>query len=180
MAEGMTQAAYARSRGVSKQAVAKLVRRGIVPLIDGKIDPDVADLKISQHLDPGRSKIVTTIGSNGSAHAVMQSPQAGAVTATASYQESRATRERYDALKRQLEVEQLAGTLVKREAVEKALAEAGRMLRDAIMAVPIRVAAQLAATSDAREVEAMLTKDLRRCLDDFARLAKDHLVRAAS
>ena len=52
----ITQAEYARRIGVSKVAVHKWVRAGIIPLRDGLIDPGEADRCRAAHCDPTRSK----------------------------------------------------------------------------------------------------------------------------
>ena len=41
--EWMTQAEYARARGVSREAVRKAVKAGRIALVNGKIDPGMAD-----------------------------------------------------------------------------------------------------------------------------------------
>ena len=50
--ELISQGEYARRRGVTKQAVSKAVRRCRIPLIDGKIDPLVADTLWRERTDP--------------------------------------------------------------------------------------------------------------------------------
>lgn len=53
----MTQSAYARHRGVSRQAVHALVRRGRVPLAEnGLIDVREADLALARRLPVGRPR----------------------------------------------------------------------------------------------------------------------------
>ncbi|WP_289241706.1 hypothetical protein [Delftia sp.] len=47
--ELVTQAEYARRRGVAKSAVAKAVKEQRIALIDGKIDPAVADIQWQQN-----------------------------------------------------------------------------------------------------------------------------------
>lgn len=176
--ELISQAAYARDKGVSRQAVNDLVKRGIIPLIDGKIDPAVADLKITTHLDPAKSKTILSSTAAISTTETISVPQTQ--SSVASYQGSKATREHYEALKRKLEYEKLEGSLLERDAVERALTEAGRMLRDSIMAVPIRIAGQTVAMTDAHAIEKLIANELRRALENFAKIAKDGLARVSN
>ena len=57
--ELITQAEYARRRGVAKSAVAKAVAEGRITLINGKVDPAVADIQWAQNTrtraDSGRA-----------------------------------------------------------------------------------------------------------------------------
>lgn len=50
----ITQAAYARLRGVGKDAVNKMVHAGVITLVNGLIDPVSADAAIAANTFPGR------------------------------------------------------------------------------------------------------------------------------
>lgn len=86
---------------------------------------------------------------------------------TSAYREHRATRERVNAERGQLELDQLRGSLIGRKDAERLVFTAGRVLRDAILNVPARIKDQLAAEMDAFKVEQQLEAELTAALDAF-------------
>ena len=78
--------------------------------------------------------------------------------------ESRARREHYLAEKARLEVSQQRGELVSAADVKAAAFKKGRTVRDSIMAIPDRLAAQLAGITDPRQVHTLLSEELRVAL----------------
>lgn len=80
------------------------------------------------------------------------------------YHEARAARERADAALAQLELAEKLGQLVSADAVTRAAFEAARSTRDALLSIPDRVAALLAAESDAANIHSILTTELRQAL----------------
>lgn len=162
MSELISQAEYARSRNVSKQAIGKLIKQGKITLIDGKIDPAFADLKLRENVNPARSK--TAAGMKGG-EAVPAQNDSGR------FFKARADREEAGAARELLELRKLQGELVERESVERALFEASRMLRDQVLNVPKRVAGDLSGMTNAGEIELKLTAELRRALEEFSKMA---------
>lgn len=166
MSNLMTQAAYAESRGVSKQAIGDLVRRGIITLIDGKIDPSYADHQRAQSLNPAKSK---SLQAQGIAPSQASPGQSGSnVTQMSEYQAERAARERIERMTAELEYQRKVGASIDRAGVLKGLKEAGSSLRDQLMSVPRRVAAEIAGCNDVRVAEKRLEDELRQVLKDFA------------
>ena len=167
----LTQAQYAKAKGVSRQAVHKLVKSGVIPLTeDGLVDPVIADAKALHLLNPGRSKITGSM--------IQPSPVGGSVDPFAvpsSLNAAKLQREHYAGLREKLEYEKLLGGLLERETVEREMFEAARMLRDGVLNVAKRIAPQLAAMNDAGGVEQLLHAELRRVLDNFSRLAAQSL-----
>jgi len=82
--------------------------------------------------------------------------------------ESRARHEHYKAEKARLEALQGRGELVPASEVKAAAFNAARSVRDALMALPDRLAAQLAGTADARLCHTLLTEELRVALRSLA------------
>jgi hypothetical protein len=82
--------------------------------------------------------------------------------------ESRARHEHYKAEKARLEALQGRGELVPAEEVKTAAFKLARGVRDSIMAIPDRLAAQLAGTTDARQCHTLLTEELRIALRGLA------------
>lgn len=50
----LTQTAYAKRRGVSRQYISKLVKEGVLPLDDGKVNPVQADAILEARREPAR------------------------------------------------------------------------------------------------------------------------------
>mgnify|MGYP006273666335 CR=1 FL=1 len=82
--------------------------------------------------------------------------------------ESRARREHYQAEKARLEALQGRGELVPAADVKRQAFETARATRDALLGIPDRLAAQLAACSDARQVHVLLSEELRVALRGLA------------
>jgi hypothetical protein len=84
------------------------------------------------------------------------------------FNESRTRREHYLAEKVRLEVQTLQAELVPAAEVKAAAFKLARGVRDSIMAIPDRLAAQLAGTTDARQCHTLLTEELRIALRGLA------------
>lgn len=174
----MTQAAYARSRGVSKQAVNKLVKRKIIPVFGerGLVDPAIADLKIGQNLHPGRSKMVENTAGRPSQNGFSSpSGSSGSGSSGSNLLEARAMRETYEGLQSKLDYEKSIGLVVNREATERGIYEAARALRDAVLNVPRRCCADLVASGDPAKAEQLLSAELKRAFEDFNKLVSQKL-----
>lgn len=91
------------------------------------------------------------------------------------YAEARARREHFAAKLAEMEVEKVAGRLVERSAVEPAVFNAFRALRDRVMATPRRVAPGVAPLTDLREIEAVVAEELRRAFAEFERTFSEQL-----
>jgi len=81
------------------------------------------------------------------------------------YQRSRARREHFAAQNEQLKFQQQSGALVERAQVEREAFTVGRELRERLLVIPDRLAAVLAAETDARAVAAQLELELRQVLE---------------
>ena len=66
---------------------------------------------------------------------------------------------------REMEVRRKRGELVEKVKVEAEAFRCGRTVRDALMAVPDRLAAVLASETDQKKVHLMLTKEIRQALE---------------
>ena len=145
-----TQAEYARTKGFSRQFISKMVKKGVLTLMDGKIDPDQADREISAARDPARDGLRKT----------GKKPEAAS-----SYWKARTQREQIRAKREALEYGRLVGKLVDAEEVRLAAFNRGRILRDAILNLPDRLSPLLASESDPKKVNVILSKELRAALE---------------
>lgn len=186
---------YARHRGVTLGAVQKAIRAGRISVNEnGKIDSDAADS--AWHANTDVSRVAVNVLE--SAPVQRQIPLAPASAPTASpppagvedadppelsgsdrvaneYREHRATRERFQALKQQLEYEQLVGTMINVDDAKRIAYTSFRALRDAVMNVAPRIKDQLAAMSDPHDVEQLVESELAAALGgvDIGKLLND-------
>jgi hypothetical protein len=172
----ISQAAYARRRGVAKSAVAKAVAEGRISLIGGKIDPAVADIQWAKNTraraDSGRSGAQAGDGGDGAA---LVAP--GASTAPESaptqppgepgYADYRAIREKADAEMAQRNNLKAAGLVVERPGIVRGIHDVVHATRDACMAVGQRAAPKCVGLTDARDIEQVITAEVRKALEGF-------------
>lgn len=172
--ELISQAEYARRRGVAKSAVTKAAQEGRITLIGGKIDPAVADIQWAQNTrargDSGRSTTQMPAATGGPASGQEIDPGAsdasGAVAQPVDdYQSLRTRRERAAVEAAERDNDREAGRLVDRDAIHRGVFDSFRALRDAVMASPQRAAARVVGLADVRDIERIITEELRRGFD---------------
>ena len=169
----ITQAEYARRRGVAKSAVAKAVAEKRITLINGKIDPAVADIQWAQNTraraDSGRAGAQTGLTQGQAALTEENAPEGRDTPPTAAegddYQSLRVRRERAAVEAAERENAKEAGRLVEREPVERATFDAFRALRDAVMSIPPRAAAKVVGMADTRDIERTFSEELRAAFE---------------
>jgi len=152
----VSQAEYARLRGVSRQAVHKDIRSGKIPTVDGKIDPVAADMALALAADPAKI--------HASAHGMPETAQRmipaedGAVVL--SYWEAKAKKESYQAEIARLDCERRRGELVEAGQVKKDAFRFGRQVRDRLEGIPARISAMVAAEGDPLRVQQLLSAEI--------------------
>lgn len=151
MAE-MSIRAYARHRGVSHASVQKAIETGrITTLANGQIDPAVADREWEQNTRYSASR-----------------DDDGETFGASQYTKARAVREHYQARLAKIEYEERVGSLVSKDEVQVAAFNLGRQARDAMLNIPGRLAAQLAAETDEAKCYEFLDNEIRKALNGFA------------
>jgi hypothetical protein len=171
----MTVSEYARSRkkrglpGGTRQAVEKAVDAGRIKLIDGKIDPEVADIQWEKNTRK-RADI------HGEA-ATVEAPETAKPNATArepSWGDAKARTERAVAELKELELAERKGELIDRAGYERATHQTARILRDALVTtLPSKIALELAALTDPWQVECCLRDHLRAELHAVCNILTD-------
>lgn len=167
----MTQAQYARHRGVSRQAVLKAVRSGRIRADqEGRIDPEAADASWLQNTDP--TKPSNSVGGNPHGAVPRRHRSSGGERmfspSAPDYHFSRAVRETYLARLVRLEYERKTGKLIDAEESRRAAYQDNRRVRDLLLALPERLAAQLAACADPVECRRLLTDEIRRVCEELS------------
>jgi len=148
----LTQAEYARRRGISRQAVSKAVKKGRIPTVKGKIDPSVADRELEANADPQQSV----------------KPSSETLPAAPNYSNSRAIREAYLANLARLDYQKRTAALVSAEEVKVAAFNAARKVRDLLLALPDRLAPVLAGLDDPLECHRVMSEEIRRICDELS------------
>lgn len=161
----MSQREYAKRRGVTQPAVAAAVRTGrIKKAADGRIDPDKADRDWVANTDqskprnsitgnPKNPKGTSPIDGNGS--------EAARREVQGSYAAARAVRETMQAKIAQIELQRIEGGLVDKEEVRREVFESHRKVRDALLALPRRLA-PLVVGLDIEEIVELMQREIDR------------------
>lgn len=154
----VSQRAYARHRDTSLSTVQKAINSGrISTLPDGRIDSDVAD----QEWQANTKKRGPVMGGRR-----QQDDDDG--FGAAQYTKARAIREHYQARLAKIEYEERVGNLVSKDEVQIASFNKFRQFRDAMLNIPDRIAAMLAAETDEGKCYEILATEIRKALNDFA------------
>jgi len=164
--------AYAKHRGVVMSAVQKAIQSGrITTTPDGKIDSDRADAewKAKTRQQQQRRPAGARVPARTSVASVVESERTETAGAGGlDYFRARAVREGYLARLAKIEFEEKTAKLISRDEVQVAAFTNGRMARDNLLNIPDRLAATLAAETDADKVHLILTGEIRKALDELA------------
>lgn len=155
----LTQSEYAIMRGCSQQYISKLIQKGRIVLINGKIDPDQADQQIEDTADPLHNK---NLKSEETKHY------------NQIYTQARTKRMFLEGQLAKLQYEIIKGLRIPVEDVEKAFFESGRMTRDAYMALPYRYEYKIQHAKDEVHLDAIL-KELEQDILDIIEASRERL-----
>lgn len=166
----ISQAEYAKHRGVSGAAVCNAVKAGRISLIDGKIDPVAADAQWAQNSRvragsrPAREAGATTAELAAADGTVASGAEPGAED----YWVSRGRREAAEARSAELDLAQREGELIEVKAVETVWATAMAGVREHLLQLRARLSPMLAAESDPFKVDQMLDEEHAQALAQLA------------
>ena len=171
----ITQAEWARRRGFSRQYVSRLVQRGVVRLTKGRIDPAQADAALAAVREPARPtrREGAMKAEPGAARPASRAgrdeppslPQGGDLSSLLLRTRIRSEAEKVKLLEIKAKVE--AGRYVDAAEVKVAAFNRVRVVRDALLGIPERLAAVLAAESDQAKVHALLASEVRQALEEL-------------
>jgi len=168
----VTQAEYARQRGVSRQAINDLVVRGILRLHDGKIDVAEADAACQQFLDPAKSQILTALPAQPvqpDAEESLEPPEGASDGEAISYHAARTMREKFNALSAQAEYLKLLDTLTSTAAVRDEIFSVMRTFRDNLALIGPRIAQRLASEGDPLRCQLLIDEQHEALLNELSR-----------
>ena len=178
--ELMSKAAYARHRGCDEKAVRKAIAERRISLIDGKIDPEVADIQWAKNTR-ARADSKRTAGTAATdagsplldGEMASSSPDSASGTpASPGYTDYRAMREKADAEMAVRANLKDAGLLVERAHVQRGTFDVVRAFRDSVMVIGQRAAPRCIGLADSREIEHVIVDEARKALEGYeARMA---------
>ena len=145
---------------------------GRISTVDGKIDPTQADREWLENTDQSKPRNRITgkpkqARRAGEPSEPMDLGGGGDGTATG-YAKARAARELYQAQLAKLQLDRQRGTPIRADAVRVGAFNMARKARDQLIALPERVAAVLAATEDAAEIQRILEEEIERICQEIA------------
>ena len=163
MAELLTQTEYAQRRGCKQPHVNRLVKAGIIQLVQGRIDPEQADRAIADSEDPSRAEF-----RRGKGRPATQGtqPSETSVTAAKIRQINIAT-----ALKNLILKEKI-GTLVIADVERTKGFEAAQQVKDGLFNIVDRLSPLLAAETDEVRIRDMLSAEFMELCEGLANAIK--------
>lgn len=170
----LTQKAYAKRRRVTPQYVNKLVAKGVIRLVQGKVNPGQADRALQAQRRIGnlprrkKKKGANAHGGGRPARSSAGKAAAAGTSATRSLTASRADREKWLAKQAELDYQRASGRLLPAGEVREAWSKAFARLRTAFRRLPRALADPLAKMASAPEVEARLLEEIDRHLAELA------------
>jgi hypothetical protein len=157
---GLSIRGYARHHGVTPAAIRKALKTGRISLgADGTIDAEAADRAWSTRT------AITVTGPAG-----RRGPAPGVAVGLDAYQQARAAKTAIEAERAALELRRRQGELVDRALGERLVFAFGRRQRDAWLAWPARIGAELAAALgvDAAALVVQLEAYVARQLEELS------------
>jgi hypothetical protein len=174
-----TIAEWAKIVGISRQSAYDAVKRCEIPVTDGQLDPDYAT-----HLYGKNTR--QRANGNRPASSAMAAQPAGAAGSGGTggaeppakvpgYDSSRARREAAEAATAEIKLAEMAGQFLLKTAVDSAVFEAARAIRDGMMNCARRIAADVAPLRTAEECEEVIDRELRILLESMAHAFSEKL-----
>lgn len=187
----VNRTAFAALQGWSPSYVTKLGKQGRLVLdAAGKLVNVAETIAMLQRtIDPGKEAVRQhhvdqRVQRHVKAPLALDAPDDAEIPAAAKssgadpkYWGNKARREGAMAELAELELAKARGELVERRLVESAAFGAARTLRDSLLGLPVQLAPQFAACSDAFEIETRLRDALRKLLTDASKMTAEDLQR---
>jgi hypothetical protein len=170
MAELVSQRAAAKTLGMALSTLQHHIKTGKVPLIEGRVNLEVARVLLAAKVDP--TQAARARGGRDAFYSDRQSgadlpisPEAGDLVA------EKTRRERTLADLADLELAEKRGELLRRSDVERAWAPRLVALRERLLSLPDRVTALMRAAPDEHAAHAVLAAELHQALSDLTAAA---------
>jgi hypothetical protein len=149
----MTQAEYARHRGKSRQYISRLAKAGVLVMRGGKVDAAASDAVLDDRPEPVSERVV--------------SAPAEVTPSGATFAQAKTADMVFKAKLRKMEYDQRMGKLVEAELVKQRWSAIYRLMVDRILAWPNRLAPEVAALTDERQVREAILREARALVNDL-------------
>lgn len=170
MPERIGMRELARRLGCAPSHVHKLKMRGVLVFgEDGLIEEETAWGAIEAARDPQKDYVRERYAGNRPEAPPPPGQSPGQVSDNSTYHRAKAAREAIEARRAQVELERLMGELVPVADVKREYFAIVREMRDALLALPDRVAQVLAIESDPRGVHRVLSEEIEQVLHGLSR-----------
>jgi len=123
----ITQAEYARRRGVTAPRISHLVKSGVIVLEDGKVNVEQADQAIEQAINPAYQKRPG------------RPAKGGADTSRLSYTQAATLEKKFSAALKKLDLEEREGTLINAEELRRELMALFATIKKRLRAIPSKI-----------------------------------------
>jgi len=169
----VSQAEYARRRGVSRQYIGQMVAKGVIALQDRRVDVAQADAALASMREPARPQRRVNPKSEPASPTVNAKieppalPQGGGDLPTLLLK-TRIKSEVEKAKLLEIKARVEAGKYVDADDVRSAAFNKARVVRDGLLNIPERLAAVLAAETDAGRIHALLNQEIRAALEELS------------
>jgi len=149
----MTQAEYARHRGKSRQYISRLAKAGVLVLRGGKVDVGASDAVLDDRPEPVSERVAA-------AHADV-------APAGTTFAQAKTADMVFKAKLRKMEFDLRTGKLVEAEIVKQRWSTILRLIVDRILAWPNRLAPEVAALTEERQVREAILREARVLINDL-------------
>ncbi|MDQ2821947.1 MAG: hypothetical protein M3Y65_16395 [Pseudomonadota bacterium] len=160
-------AAWAESIGISRQSGYEAVNRCAIPVTDGKVDPDVANLLYAKGTRARAKGKNATFPAGAGVKNHAKTPAAAAEDGPSGYDVSRARREAAEAEMSQMKLAEMQGKYLLKTDVADAIFEIARALRDGLTNSARRIAAEVASVASVEECEVVIDRENRALLESM-------------
>ncbi len=150
----MSQAEYARHRGKSRQYISRLAKAGVLVMRGGKVDAAASDAVLDDRPEPVSERVV-------------MAPAEAASTGATTFAQAKTADMVFKAKLRKMEYDVRIGKLVEAELVKQRWSAIYRLIVDRILAWPNRLAPEVAALTDERQVREVILREARALVNEL-------------
>jgi len=150
----MSQAEYARHRGKSRQYISRLAKAGVLVMRGGKVDAAASDAVLDDRPEPVSERVVTA-------------PAEATSSGTTTFAQAKTADMVFKAKLRKMEYDVRMGKLVETELVKQRWSAIYRLIVDRILAWPNRLAPEVAALTDERQVREVILREARALVNEL-------------
>jgi len=163
----ITQSAFAKRIGTSRQHVSQLKDKGMLVMAGKLVDVEASIQRMEEFKDPAKQGVVERHADERSQKqgADPQSEKAAGIT----YQKARTTKEHYAALQAQIAYEKEIGLLLVADEAKAAVADGDAIIRNRLESLPDVLAPQLAAETDEQKIRSILFDQVEQLLSELSR-----------